>query len=508
MPTGRQPTVVDLFAGAGGFSLGFASAGYRILAAVDRDEAAGETLKANAAVYQPDAPPEVFSGQEYGDIEHFDLEGLFTDPPDVLVGGPPCQGFSMIGRAKLEDLRGRAPIDDPRNRLYERYMVAVRAWRPAVVVVENVPGMLHVSTARGKQPKGAEAKLENVAERVVADIRAAGYVVRYALLNAAWFGVPQTRERIIIIGLRRDLGLDVDPAQLFPLPTHRVQRQLSGYVEPGSSDVQLTLFGHCWQDRTVEGARVRLAVPMHATPATTVREALDDLPVITDHLEGVPLPRTGFRLQRALEATPWHAYQDLMRQWPGLPTAIGVADHQCRRTPRDYPIFKAMRPWDSYPEAVAIAETRFEAAAAAQGLHPGNPKHQEALESLRKAIVPPYPVEKFRTKWRKLDPDRPSPTVPAHLERDTYSHIHYDSLQARTITPREAARLQSFPDAYQFAGNMGDVYRQVGNAVPPLFAWAVADALYNRLGHRLGWAARDIVSEVHPRWLGVSAISP
>src|SRR5262249_4695915 len=105
-----------------------------------------------------------------------------------------------------------------------------------------------------------------------------------------------------------------------------------------------------------------------------------------------------------------------------------------------------------------------------------------AWGELRKRFVPPYPVEIFKDKWRKLDAGQPSWTVTAHLSKDAYSHIHYDDAQARAISVREAARLQSFPDGFPFSGNMGDCFRQLGNPVPPLLAWAIAAHLLKKLG--------------------------
>ena len=95
--------------------------------------------------------------------------------------------------------------------------------------------------------------------------------------------------------------------------------------------------------------------------------------------------------------------------------------------------------------------------------------------------VPPYRNDAFHDKWRKLIANEPSWTLTAHLSKDTYSHIHYDSRQARTISVREAARLQSFPDGVEFAGNFGEQYRQIGNAVPPLLARAIASELFLQL---------------------------
>ena len=92
------------------------------------------------------------------------------------------------------------------------------------------------------------------------------------------------------------------------------------------------------------------------------------------------------------------------------------------------------------------------------------------MSGLRDAIVPPYDASKFPNKWRKMWRDQPARTLMAHLGKDSYSHIHYDSEQARTISVREAARLQSFPDGFVFCGTMNPAFRQIGNAVPPLMA--------------------------------------
>ncbi|MBH8551288.1 DNA cytosine methyltransferase [Nostocaceae cyanobacterium CENA357] len=100
---------------------------------------------------------------------------------------------------------------------------------------------------------------------------------------------------------------------------------------------------------------------------------------------------------------------------------------------------------------------------------------------LKKKIVPPYDPFKFPNKWRKIEADKPARTLMAHLGKDTYSHIHYDSIQARTISVREAARLQSFPDGFTFVGTMNSAFRQIGNAVPPLLAKAIANQMFEQI---------------------------
>jgi DNA (cytosine-5)-methyltransferase 1 len=447
--------VIDLFCGAGGLSLGFHAAGCRIQAAVDIDESAGRTFRDNFENLQPDDPPVVMPGADF-DLEQMKLAEILggQSPPDIVIGGPPCQGFAIIGRAKIDSLDDDGFAGDPRNELYRAFVHAVEEWQPRAFVMENVPGMLSVDG-------------QNVAEEAAAELASKGYEVGYTLLNAVWYGVPQYRTRLFLIGLRRDVG--AGPAA--PPATHRAVLP-SGYASPPVS-VQLPLgfihHGELLVDLSRAGWR-----------AVTVKEAIGDLPELTDHLDGGRRPRADFRRELPYAASPESDYARLMRTWPGLPEAAFLVDHAIRRTPRDYETFARMRPGDRYPEALTIAEARL--AEAITTLQTAG-KDVDASE-LRREIVPPYPVDIFVDKWRKLIPDQPSWTVVAHLARDTYSHIHYDDRQGRMISVREAARIQSFPDAHTFSGTMSDCFRHIGNAVPPLMAWAIASTLLQTLGIR------------------------
>ncbi len=143
-----------------------------------------------------------------------------------------------------------------------------------------------------------------------------------------------------------------------------------------------------------------------------------------------------------------------------------------------------MEPGDQYPEAYDLAMKRFQKRLSS--LNGRRPKDGSAeYEALKKEIVPPYDRNKFPNKWWKLDPKLPSKTLTAHLGKDTYSHIHYDSDQARTISVREAARLQSFPDGFVFAGAMNAAFKQIGNAVPPLMAFAIAKKVQQQIRNAL-----------------------
>jgi DNA (cytosine-5)-methyltransferase 1 len=450
--------VVDLFSGAGGFSLGFVAAGCRVQAAVDADECAGRTFQHNFAALQNEAPPEVFYGDD-GDLVDFDMDRLVAKgTPDVLIGGPPCQGFSTLGRAKLDSLTDEGYAGDARNELYRRFLDVAELWKPLAVVMENVPGMLSVDG-------------RNIAMEAADDLATRGYVAGYAVLNAVWYGVPQFRERLFFIGLREDLGLR--PAA--PSATHHAALP-AGYTRPSPAYQFLLPFVTAGpMTVNLEGATLK---------ATSVSEALDDLPRLTDHLFPDVAPVRGdLRKPLPYRCPPHSEYARLMRSWPGFPGPEMIDDHAVRRTPRDYETFRRMKHGDRYPEALAIARGRFEEElhrleAEGKSPTPGTPEFRE----LERKFVPPYPEDIFVDKWRKLLPGQPAWTVPAHLAKDTYSHIHHESDQARAISVREAARLQSFPDAFRFTGNMGDAFRQIGNAVPPLLAWAIACTVLDLLG--------------------------
>ena len=171
-----------------------------------------------------------------------------------------------------------------------------------------------------------------------------------------------------------------------------------------------------------------------------------------------------------------------MRTWPGFAAPEVLADHVIRYLPRDYDLFARMNPGDQYPQAWQHAQDMLAERIAKlrrQGVTvtPGSAEY----ERLRQAIVPPYDAGKFPNKWRKMWRDRPARTLMAHLGKDSYSHIHYDCEQARTISVREAARLQSFPDGFMFCGTMNPAFRQIGNAVPPLLARALAGEIMSAL---------------------------
>lgn len=400
----RKFTMIDLFAAPGGLSLGFEMAGFKPVLAVDIDPKGMLTYSRNF----PDSEVVVADIRKLESREIMRRAGISPGDIDVIVGGPPCQGFSTIGRVKIAslvregvwDLKNQHPrfIDDPRNALYKEFVRIIRELQPAVFVMENVPGMM--SYRNGE-----------IVREIIEDFEKIGYRTEARVLNAVRFGVPQVRKRIFFIGTRiPDLPI------IWAQPTHG---------EPADSCASLE---HFVEDRT------------KLKPPVTVWEAIGDLPDPVPGRAGLADVRLDY------DREPFSDYQRWAREG-----ADGVHNHIARQhSRRDIEVFSMMGEgqwWRDLPPEV------------------------KKLYGYRDDI--------FHDKMKRLRRDRPSWTVVAHLYKDGYMYIH--PTQPRSITVREAARLQSFPDRFVFCGSRTDQFKQVGNAVPPLLAKGVAEAVRRML---------------------------
>lgn len=465
---GARPRVLDLFAGCGGISLGFNRAGFEISAAIEADELAAATHALNffenhgadeAAIHA--RPRDILAVEPAELTEDLDL-GPVDDAFDVVVGGPPCQAYTRVGRAKLREIavHPSAYKIDPRASLYLRYLEYVAATKPLAILVENVPDALNFGG-------------HNVMAEIADALAEIGYDAKYTLLNAAFHGVPQMRERAFLLAYHRSLGAPIR----FPNATHHMSLP-QGYH--GVRSVALKHIDRSDGGKFLESDRGSPRLPLPVSCA----EALGDLPPITLHLEG-RLKRGARRFDHCMpyvqNGRDVGGYARVMRRWPGFEAGNGVCDHVIRYLPRDIATFAEMPSGAEYPEAHATAVAIWERRVSAEEKRIRRKLSHFEREQLRKDIVPPYPLGSFPNRWWKLLPDFPSRTLMAHLGKDTYSHIHYDSAQARVISVREAARLQSFPDGFRFCGTMNPAYRQIGNAVPPLLAAAIADEVLTSL---------------------------
>ena len=471
LATGEAPRVVDLFAGCGGLSLGFHRAGSSILGVVEMDAKAAQTHARN--FFKGESEEFLSKHAEPRDITSFSPSDFMqeicgAEVPfnlvDVIIGGPPCQAFARIGRAKIRNIMNhpQAFLNDDRASLYIYFLEYVEFFRPLVVLIENVPDILNYGG-------------RNVAEEIVASLDDMGYESRYTLLNTANYGVPQFRLRFILIAFLKEMHIKPN----FPQPTHRADIPI-GYqynravalkmLEPAQKKIanQKELF----DIQLANGFFVEPGEPDEKLPqAVSAQEALEDLPLLYEHLN-----REKRHIVRAFDKQlPYRNNVQLsefatqMREWPSFEAGKSIRDHVIRFLPRDYEIFKRMKPGEEYPRAHEIAVEIFLERLGAREQELGKliPEGSDEYKKLWKECVPPYNTEKFPNKWWKLIPQAPSRTLTAHISKDTYSHIHYDSNQARVISVREAARLQSFPDGFEFTGPMNPAFKQIGNAVPP-----------------------------------------
>jgi DNA (cytosine-5)-methyltransferase 1 len=370
--------MLDLFCGTGALSYGLETASQRLktVGGIDADHAAART----AALNHPSAEIRCERIERLSPEEMLAITGVSNI--DVIVGGPPCQGFSS-----LRPSRG-AGLDDPRNSLYKEFVKYVRRLRPRLFLLENVVGML----------TAGEGKL--VAEMLAA-FKRAGYEVDWRILNAANFGVPQKRERFFLLGVRKNLGARVVPE--FPVPTH----WFSGKV-----------IGTKLKDRYVVNQTAGL-------PPVTVWDAISDLPSLNSGESSVTYRKV----------TPTSYQSDRRRVSNSLLTLHEAASHNAKML-----------------EVIKHAGTN--------------------IHALPKGLV----SSGYSSCYSRLASDEPSTTITVKFTSPASSKCIHPT-DNRAITPREAARLQSFDDSFLFAGSKTDIASQIGNAVPPLFGEAFATTI-------------------------------
>ena len=436
-----QPKIIDLFSGCGGLSLGFQKAGFEILLGVELMEKACDTANKNL-----DNRVGNKSRHICGDITKMDPKDyldLIGEEGCIVIGGPPCQAYSMAGKGKLRSLgEERINTNDARGYLFQDFLRFVIGLDAKAAIMENVPESINFG---GK----------NIPEEVCICLENNGYNAFWTILNAADFGVPQVRERVILFAVKKDSGITFN----LPVPTHKNPDNRKTFYERRFDTIK-----NC----------PHFKMPVSSNEAdldwTTVGQALSDLPILYPEadIEFIPIKMTeAFKYKSGCNSE----YQKVMRTWFGK-EETEVLNNSFRKTIRDFPIFERMKQGDNFRNAFEIAENIFRE----KNLKFGYKEGTEEYSQLYKKIVPCYSKKKFVNKWKRLNENSQSHTVVAHLCKDTYSHIN--PWEPRGISVREAARLQSFPDGFIFECSMGDAFKQIGNAVPPLLSYNVAKVIY------------------------------
>ena len=365
--------MVDLFAGCGGLSLGLEQAGFTAWFVNEIVEQFANTYKRNHSL--PDS--HYFIGDIASLNNHIsDYQHLFSDIT-LVCGGPPCQGFSMANRQRI--------LDDPRNVLYKQYLIFLSHVRPKFFIMENVKGMMNKK----------DEIIQNFKEYLGND-----YQYDYAVLKAQDFGVPQNRERFIMIGNR----MGISPKAIFA------------------------------------------EIDKNKREAFVLRDALFGLP----HLEskkdkgqsGIEDIRSGLT-----ERDFYYPQTDFYHFINGNRVITKLYNHKNRyNNPRDIEIYRRL---------------------------------PQGANSLHESIVDIMPYKRrngiFKDKYFKLDENQICKTITSHMKFDCNMYIH--PWEARGLSPREAARIQTFPDDYVMTGSQNMWYAQVGNAVPVKLAKAIGDGI-------------------------------
>lgn len=398
--------MLDLFAGCGGLTDGFMQTDYyNDIAAVEwkkpqvltlRNRLLKKWKKTNAEEsvlhFDIQREEELFNGwindPDFGSSKGLDFYVNDSLGIDIIIGGPPCQAYSVAGRVRDEN----GMEDDYRNFLFEHYLSIVNRYRPDLFIFENVPGILSAA------PHG-----KKVSEIIPTEFSKIGYTISNnlskAIVNAAEYNVAQNRKRVIMVGVNNDAFEGID-----------IQEMLSDFYEN-----ILTSY---------KGKRI------------TVREAIGSLPKIEAYWDKEHHDKRISHSTPTCELT-WHK-----------------------------PRYNNTRDMDTYRVL-------------AKDIESGKREYdsKKIAELYEEKVGSKSPIHRYHV----LDPDQPSTTIIAHLYKDGNRFIHYDSTQARSITPREAALLQSFDKDFEFIGARGSVYEMIGNAVPPQLAKALAFAVVDLL---------------------------
>lgn len=509
----RSVPVIDLFAGPGGLGEGFSAqlasgaSPFDVRLSIEKDPVAHKTLELRAFVRQFDGeipreyyqlcarasdrdalyrsyPNEAAAArqeawcEELGALRSDTLKervrAAVGDRQDaVVIGGPPCQAYSLVGRSRNRGKDDYSPEADDRHVLYMEYLKVLTYVWPAVFVMENVKGLL---SARYEGSSMFERILEDLSDpgralgRVPHKVRKRYDIVPVALsehvepasfdenrdarsyvVRSEDFGVPQARHRVILLGIRQ--GIRFRGAHLRRVASHVSCFDAIGTLPPLRSGVSGKADSY---EAWCEVVRSVAREPWFRALRREDREVTTRMEQAIEKLS--PMPRETFEPSRArlLKNADWYRDERL----------TSVLNHSTR----------SHMPSDLQRYLFASAFASVHGRSPKLGDFPASllPEHANAREAARGG---PF-EDRFRVQLR----DRPATTIASHISKDGHYYIHYDPTQCRSLTVREAARLQTFPDNYFFCGGRTAQYHQVGNAVPPLLARQIAEVVADILG--------------------------
>jgi DNA (cytosine-5)-methyltransferase 1 len=503
--------IVDLFAGPGGLGEGFASllddghSPFRIGISVEKEASAHRTLTLRAFLREyrtrhESLPQEFidFHAGLIGEPDWSSVEGeawrmaveearaleLGTETAaavidgsiatlqkgyddTVLIGGPPCQAYSLVGRARAKGKVGYVPEEDERHYLFREYIRVLDKLRPAAFVMENVKGMLSstvesrlvfemlmedlssLGTGRGHHYELRAIRIQEGKASLKEAAQPSDFIVR-----AEQFGVPQRRHRVIIVGIRSDLAGNAAGAEIDANTIQRTVRDAIGTMPELRSGISRGRDDEAaWRKEVMDAARELARIhkgkggaPLREAFSTVARRMKDDAPS-----------------SRSASSLPegYGTSNDDLLSWLERPELRAIAQHETRG--------HMASDLGRYLFASVFGAVRGYSPKAGDFPLVLSPDHRSWHSGV------------FNDRFRVQLAEEAATTVTSHISKDGHYFIHPDPLQCRSLTVREAARLQTFPDDYMFIGNRTQQYVQVGNAVPPFLARQIAQIVLNAI---------------------------
>jgi len=501
--------IIDIFAGPGGLGEGFSafkpkhnSPLFKIKLSIEMDKPAHKTLELRAFFRQ-------FSDKQVPSSYYEYLKGIITreelfdnhpeeaflarkeawqaelgkTPQDsvyehiqealgesinwVLIGGPPCQAYSLVGRSKMQGTDNKKFKKDPRHYLFKQYLRILAKFQPPVFVMENVKGLL---SAKIKKQKTFDLILADLRKPLDAMEKKSGLPLSYKLFSISKkqqedvnetdpkdfivrsedYGIPQTRHRIIILGIRSDVYKS-DPVQL-----QHIDKKIS--IDEVIGDLPKLRSGLSKEMDSVENWNDAVFSIKDSDWYKSASKKLQE--TILRELGNIPE-----NLSRGAAYLPSKEIPLQLKNWYLDGALDGICNHETRSHIR--------ADLHRYFFASIFASINKRSPTIIDFPNELLPKHKNIQEAINGS--------KFNDRFRVQRKGNPSTTVVSHISKDGHYYIHYDPSQCRSLTVREAARLQTFPDNYLFEGNKTEQYHQVGNAVPPLLAYYIAEIVYKVL---------------------------
>jgi len=374
----------------------------------------------------------------------------------VVIGGPPCQAYSLVGRARNKGTQGYVAENDHRHYLYKEYLKIVELFKPSIFVMENVKGLLSAKVDGGQVFQHILNDLQNCGDGYDLYSLTTGnkfikesFDVRDFLIKCEDYGIPQNRHRVIILGIRKDISKDYESIPTLQKTAVTTVRDAITDLPPIRSKLSKGDNYKLWKNEVIKGVKALICSNQISQKDKQFNLFLNEkLEQFIKHYKPNEESDIKWIKNKAIESDYKNYINELVAQ--PITTSHETKKHMASDLIRYFYCSSFTEYYGNTPKSPDFPELL-------------TPNHKN------------WKTGKFCDRFKTQKYDSPSSTVTSHIAKDGHYFIHPDPLQCRALTVREAARLQTFPDSYQFMGGKSQQYKQVGNAVPPLLASKIAN---------------------------------